>query len=518
MAPLSLPAELLMIIFEECVSYAHAHDGLAWQFHVCKHRCLSWIRVTHVCRHWRSVALEHPRLWSSIVMAPGRRGKRLTEAMIARSAGARLSLSFSSKKAGDESNLIQHLGYAKEVVLRGYSKSFMSLLGELDARHDPPRQDILLESLSLTHFRAGPHRSVNNSISGCRIFNGSKLRRLHLGFFTLGRHLPGFLEGMTNLQELSLSSTIYQSQPIEPKISLPSLLRLHMEDPVHCCKAFIDSLDLSRPLDYIGIDSINRGTEVSAFFLAVREILSSYHVMGMTVSNPSTLLDSAQYHSALYIKSERHASGCLLFCRTTVSVAYWPVDVAHTAQGIAHVTSGLDASSDRAEIAPAALSALLESCPATFIRSVFRSNFVNVSSKLFNNLPVQSVICAVIDDSFSANDNIKERTEVLLSEIPSLQHLEIGRGSLLGAIDALHPANDPSEDILVPQITHLVLSSVWKKEVWVYPLVSCIIARAERGYPLQQLSVRGRMKITAEEWKALQEVPVTLSWDDVSYS
>ena len=27
---------------------------------------LAWMRVAHVCRHWRETALNHPRLWSHV--------------------------------------------------------------------------------------------------------------------------------------------------------------------------------------------------------------------------------------------------------------------------------------------------------------------------------------------------------------------------------------------------------------------------------------------------------------------
>ncbi|KAI0322112.1 hypothetical protein OF83DRAFT_1036610, partial [Amylostereum chailletii] len=33
--------------------------------------CFGWIRVTHVCFHWREVALAHAHLWSNVTFSLG---------------------------------------------------------------------------------------------------------------------------------------------------------------------------------------------------------------------------------------------------------------------------------------------------------------------------------------------------------------------------------------------------------------------------------------------------------------
>ncbi|KAF7790709.1 hypothetical protein EIP86_001665 [Pleurotus ostreatoroseus] len=73
-----LPPELLVRIF---VTYATLVKDEYYQYRsilgpiTCHDRIVvkpySWIRVTHVCRQWRDVALQHPILWSWIVEAPG---------------------------------------------------------------------------------------------------------------------------------------------------------------------------------------------------------------------------------------------------------------------------------------------------------------------------------------------------------------------------------------------------------------------------------------------------------------
>ena len=76
-----IPAEILAEIFLYqqastsllyCVSINDAAaDGPAGQ--TLKSTALRWVPgVAHVCRHWRAVALEHPRLWSNVTLRLGR--------------------------------------------------------------------------------------------------------------------------------------------------------------------------------------------------------------------------------------------------------------------------------------------------------------------------------------------------------------------------------------------------------------------------------------------------------------
>ncbi|KAI0041703.1 hypothetical protein FA95DRAFT_1610802 [Auriscalpium vulgare] len=63
----SLPPELMSIVFTFlCAMYPPAY--------LASHRCgdLRWIKVTHVCRRWRHIALNLPRLWERIDFLMGR--------------------------------------------------------------------------------------------------------------------------------------------------------------------------------------------------------------------------------------------------------------------------------------------------------------------------------------------------------------------------------------------------------------------------------------------------------------
>lgn len=71
-----LPPEILSCIFLK----AQENDPFPNRF--------TWIRLTHVCRHWRAVALSCPVLWSNIVVP----NKALVDCMLHRSKGTLLRL------------------------------------------------------------------------------------------------------------------------------------------------------------------------------------------------------------------------------------------------------------------------------------------------------------------------------------------------------------------------------------------------------------------------------------------
>ncbi|KAF5333179.1 hypothetical protein D9611_002801 [Ephemerocybe angulata] len=83
-----LPPEILSRIFIDLASMGIS----AWYAVGANKRprkvSVSWLRVTFVCRHWRSVALQCPSLWSNLVFS----NANLAEAMLTRSKGAPLTI------------------------------------------------------------------------------------------------------------------------------------------------------------------------------------------------------------------------------------------------------------------------------------------------------------------------------------------------------------------------------------------------------------------------------------------
>ncbi|KAI0037473.1 hypothetical protein FA95DRAFT_1477439, partial [Auriscalpium vulgare] len=85
-APVSrLPPELLCRIFSDLVGlevdFAPELDGFP--------SSMPWVRLSHVCRHWRDVALNDPTFWARLQLPLP---PRWADAIISRSQGAPLSI------------------------------------------------------------------------------------------------------------------------------------------------------------------------------------------------------------------------------------------------------------------------------------------------------------------------------------------------------------------------------------------------------------------------------------------
>ena len=75
-----LPPEVLSEVFQDLVEQLQSQDRFKVDF--------KWISVAHVCRLWRSIALQHGRLWGKIDMTKPDR----TMAFVDRSNGAPLAI------------------------------------------------------------------------------------------------------------------------------------------------------------------------------------------------------------------------------------------------------------------------------------------------------------------------------------------------------------------------------------------------------------------------------------------
>lgn len=116
------------------------------------------INVSHVCRHWRLVALECPRLWTRFQGA-SLLNLDLMHTMLRRSKSAPLTLIWEADPEGELlmnepilSELLSHVGRLESVTLRGRDDNddfhgFSSLLSEWRKAHAP-----LLKKLCLTNI------------------------------------------------------------------------------------------------------------------------------------------------------------------------------------------------------------------------------------------------------------------------------------------------------------------------------------------------------------------------------
>ncbi|TFY59749.1 hypothetical protein EVG20_g7672 [Dentipellis fragilis] len=88
-----LPSEVLAHIFQ-CVREAHMLEYTP--FNTCAmivpKKAIQWVDLTHVCRRWRIVAIDHPGLWSHILI-----GTKFTEEFLRRSRRGLITIDYISQ-------------------------------------------------------------------------------------------------------------------------------------------------------------------------------------------------------------------------------------------------------------------------------------------------------------------------------------------------------------------------------------------------------------------------------------
>ncbi|KII86792.1 hypothetical protein PLICRDRAFT_177530 [Plicaturopsis crispa FD-325 SS-3] len=196
-----LPAEILSSIFiwyrDMCSGYAY------WPL---------WTRVSHVCRHWRDVALDSPRLWSHIVSWDS---PEWTHECLLRSKNAPLRITLDDAYPAFEETMLPFVERAS---------AHMSRITVLDAEtYAGGRTRALLDALVATP--APNLKCLNVYIRGDRVFEVPG-----------GTALPtSFCDSLIQLQHLDLSgSSVPWSSPIFHSLTvlklslIPSHLRLSM--------------------------------------------------------------------------------------------------------------------------------------------------------------------------------------------------------------------------------------------------------------------------------------------------
>lgn len=161
-----LPPELLACIFK-ILSLSNPPNSHHSGYHTSSK--LGWIPVSHVCRHWREVALHSPDLWSDIAFNIG---PFWTQAMLERSKSAPISISSSySRQPGyaqfdprriNQSIISRHLHHIQSIDLNGMADSDLIPFVELLNQPIPMLQEVRL--LPLQEGKGPPKLALPNNL------------------------------------------------------------------------------------------------------------------------------------------------------------------------------------------------------------------------------------------------------------------------------------------------------------------------------------------------------------------
>ncbi|TFY54182.1 hypothetical protein EVG20_g9817 [Dentipellis fragilis] len=217
-----LPADIFADIFSFLVvlepptapttQYSVAHPTVS--------ESLGWVRIIHVCRRWRTIALDQPMLWSNVSFEL----PLLMDAMLERSRGALLHIRKDFMSGRSDKKCLDRVGFV--LISESSRVRCINLTFPYTAWDDilqyfrgfAPR----LESLSLSRVGMALDKSVQ--VLPAAVFDGSaaSLRRLCLRNCSIPWTSP-FLPGLSHL-EISLPdpSNIVSGRRLRTRYPLPT--------------------------------------------------------------------------------------------------------------------------------------------------------------------------------------------------------------------------------------------------------------------------------------------------------
>lgn len=196
----NFPSELLAEVF----AYLAVDEG------PCSHRSyimhnnlthpnLGWIKVTHVCRHWRNVALDYPSLWGKITYALG---PKWTALMIERAKSAPLSLKQKwggqrAIAAGELEYIPEKIGQIEELTLYGVPFDLRRIVKRLEDKPAPRVREFSLDSIHRDNIPEHLMLRIEDGLFAGG--NAPRLRRIHLNNCRLSWTSP-LLQNLTTLE------------------------------------------------------------------------------------------------------------------------------------------------------------------------------------------------------------------------------------------------------------------------------------------------------------------------------
>ncbi|KAF4610965.1 hypothetical protein D9613_006730 [Agrocybe pediades] len=503
-APISrLPPELLSRIFE-CYKTV---QFIPTQFQYS--HPLRWIRCTHVCRLWRTVALDSPLLWAELHLKYLAWAK---ESLI-RSKMAPLKVSIHLRGLPEDNptielakDIIRQGSRLKDVIIKAASRARDSIE---DVLRSLPRSTPNLQSLEITHVS----RSTQNvcllprdciceaeklqrlRITGCAIdwvqhlSNKRALTVLRLDKVTSTISMPQFLRclaEMRSLQLLELKNAFPTPVPHHTsvqsrRIPLPSLRLLRLwECPPETLGSFFKHMALNNK---VVMDIKSEGADESRFTTFLEEMSSALSLRGP---------DSP-------IRSLRITTGTLL----QLSMIGYSYD----SPEVDEETTALAEARDRIPIflLQLSFSSLSSTNPsALWINACATLPFSCVRSVYWNSLPLISA----------------ETVAFSFGTLQNLDSLTFCRGHTDFDVDDILLTTLPSPEGTCPKFAFPKLRSLTLNDFILYgdtltKLIGLLIQRYEGGSEVETLVIQLCYGVEGKEIGLLREVVTDVAWDGI---
>lgn len=132
-----LPSELLSEIFFHLVALDPPRENDPWEPPMYRHQRFGWLKVLHVCRRWRKIALENRCLWGNIIYVLGPKWTKFSMEI----AGSLMPVSFcqtpsvvgrnSQAVAAEHEYVSRHIGHIAQLQLLLRGDEFFTVLDSL---------------------------------------------------------------------------------------------------------------------------------------------------------------------------------------------------------------------------------------------------------------------------------------------------------------------------------------------------------------------------------------------------
>lgn len=273
-----LPPEILSHIFS---FLPNSQQGNSMHY-------LKWVQLSHVCQHWRAVALGCPALWTHLTFSVFQKADCVSE-MLARSKSTELSidanLSYHTKPIDPIENALGHLDRVKYINIAAMPATLTKLFGTLESAAPKLRALTMQSSISshlysssfssgfrlpVTFLRGGTPKLTKLELLNCPILWNEGIPEMFKSNLTVLKlhgvrytnphgtmiHFPPTLEQlldilgyMPSIQSLDLEDTLPTAcgnteglRFHDRIVALPELKRLRLKSSTLDCADFLGTL------------------------------------------------------------------------------------------------------------------------------------------------------------------------------------------------------------------------------------------------------------------------------------
>ncbi|KAF8972560.1 hypothetical protein BDZ97DRAFT_1781625 [Flammula alnicola] len=501
----SVPPEVL------CNIFAFAKAAVAGELHpdgMFQFCALEWVRVTHVCKWWRDVALNASSLWTDIAL--GRR--RWAEEMFVRSKEAPLAVHADFGEVIPWSNPIPlpqlHVSRIRELNVIGTQPS--------DLRHFLSGTTIATTLLQIHTLRItylyGPEESFPYILSDT-VFKPNALRRLSLKGCNVHWD-ASFLSGLTHLRLHEI--------PSNPLFRAPEFLeilrRLTSLESLDARHIFFEDHDKTSPLSTNASPKVNL-PHLKMLRLAMRMVDVANILSGIVISPNVTM--------KLYGYADDPSLADYLRSLSTFSRQYRPLLNPSIHPPFLIQSLELSRDLDAAlviRIYPTLLSQddMATPCIPPLMESIFYWDDWDDFSKwkiakpLFHSLPLDHLIVLHISGQVAIDIETWAQT---FGTLPALRSIHIEH-AVTRFFDSLVYEASVSHSGSFPLVPFQALESISISYSWDHlpedsfsSVIQVLIERYELGAEIHQLFLKNCRELSRQDLGLLREVVVDVTWD-----